>query len=397
LIENFELKLNTIAKAWVGDEYTQKQLQYLGVNPSEWPECVAKSVLLRFEAEKDREYARVVATNTLIKLESVPVPEDGDVFRIEYRRELLKARGLDLARRIEKNPERVEDLISDFRTGRDSAVIMRDLKTLIGPTIQDMERRIESGHALVVLKGWERLSVGIGGFNPQRVSLLVAGSGVGKTMFALNLAMSANKSGHKVLFFNMEMGETDIVCRIIQAQTHVSYSDIIRGKINFPKIEGLFDELLRSKDILISDGSALTLDQIISAAMVHLEGEKNGFVFVDYDQKIISRSHDEEWKSLLKTVERLEECAKKANAHIMILSQGNDEGEVKASRRAKQPASTVLHFGKTERNEWFVRTTKNRFGEPNFSLSVDVDGATSRITEKDPCDISRMLMPDVGF
>ena len=131
--------------------------------------------------------------------------------------------------------------------------------------------------------------------------------------------------------------------------------------------------------------------------MLHLEGESYGFVIVDYDQKIISKNSDEEWKSVLKTVEMLEECTKQTNAHILVLSQGDDEGQPKASKRSKQPASAVLHLGKNDDNEWFIRTTKNRFGNPNLVIPLAVDGATSRIAELDDRPVNPFPRARVGF
>ena len=70
------------------------------------------------------------------------------------------------------------------------------------------------------------------GFRGGDLVILAARPGVGKTSFALNLAVNAAKSGAAVAFFSLEMSAGQLVQRILCAEARVSLSKIRAGFIS---------------------------------------------------------------------------------------------------------------------------------------------------------------------
>src|SRR5690606_19276056 len=92
-------------------------------------------------------------------------------------------------------------------------------------------KKVQTSQSRKLIPGWEKLSRLIGGFNPGRVSVLIAESGVGKTMCALNLSLCASKS-EPTLFINMEMTKNDIVARFVQMGARIKSEDWHTGAWN---------------------------------------------------------------------------------------------------------------------------------------------------------------------
>jgi predicted ATP-dependent serine protease len=140
---------------------------------------------------------------------------------------------------------------------------------------------------------------------------------------------------------------------------------------------------------MMTDGRALTLNQIIGQIVMAREKYGIQFVVVDYDQKIRMSGRGEEWQLVQKAVEDLEECAKANNVHIMLLAQGDEEGAVKSSKRAQQPAATIFEFTETN-GKYAIRSKKNRFGARRWRMSVNADPSMSLVTEGELVDETQL-------
>ena len=79
-------------------------------------------------------------------------------------------------------------------------------------------------------------------------------------------------------------------------------------------------------------------------------------------------------------VVELEAAAKATRSHLLLLAQGNEEGDIKSSSRSKQPTSVVLHFLKDNLNRYIIKSIKTRFAKP-FSLEVSFDAARTQVSE----------------
>ncbi len=387
---NWESFLNQIVIDTVYMPTRAELYKRLGVDWQAWPECRAKDIAKRFErraAEKSPSAARVSVASDLEGLEGLLMPEETFQIQAMYQDMASFGRGQQLAQKIMASPGDAQQLVSDFNQNRVSSVKPTSLYENIGPTLKILEEEIDRGEVVKPLFGWPLLTEMISGINPGRVTILVAGTGVGKTNLTINFALAAIEKD-PVLFFNMEMTMKDIVSRFIRSGAKIRAKEWNEGKFDYAYVVGAWATSIENKKpLLITDGRALTLSEIVSTTYLENDKHNLGLVVVDYDQKIRTTYKAEEWQALQKAVEELEECAKATNTHMIILAQGDEKGDPKASKRIKQSASTVLNFYE-ENSEFYIKGIKTRHSKNSQVLRVKYEPSKSLVVE------DRMIDPE---
>ncbi len=355
----------------------------LGFEHDAWPECQAKRLMGEFEGlRKDRgdDYARFTLMSKIKTMDTKSeLPEEQGELSLLFDQAKTYGQAYQLSEKIRSAPLDLEKHIDEYRKKRSNKVETFLFHEAIDDTLAKQMESVEKNEIRVLIPGWEKLSKKVGGFNPGRVSMLVAKTGVGKTMLALNLAVAASEH-MATIFFNMEMAKRDIISRLIQAGAKIKSEDWYSGNWNFENIGKLREEAVKRKPIIITDGRALTLNQILGQIVIAKEQYGVQIAFIDYDQKIRLGGRDDEWRQVQRAVEEMEEVAKGSNVHIMLLAQGDDDGEVKSSKRAQQPAATIFEF--TESNGAYgLKSKKNRFGKRKWSMKVNCSPEMSLVTE----------------
>ena len=71
------------------------------------------------------------------------------------------------------------------------------------------------------------------GFQPGNFVIIAARPGMGKTSFALNMAVSAarERTGEPIAFFSLEMSNNELIQRLISSEARISMNDMRRGNI----------------------------------------------------------------------------------------------------------------------------------------------------------------------
>jgi hypothetical protein len=388
---DFELLLNTIAKNILLDQNFETQMRFLKIDFTEWPECLAKKIMREYDVGcklKGREFSRFMVYDQF-KVNDLPISKeidgDGEAFKYSYLKKLNSWRGREIGMKILENPEKYEDIYFQFNSKKHSSELrLFDIADEVRNVIARMDEKRLSGMATVKIKGFELLSEMIGGFNPQRLAILHARTGLGKTTIAQNFAMAAAATGFKSIFINMEMGVDDFVGRAMQAKIGATGMEWRAGNFNAEKLGIEVGKMQDHAKIVFTDGKAITIDEIESIAIIETENEKMSFIFIDYDQKIEHNMRVEEWMALKRISERLEQLAIKTNSFILMLSQSTEEERIAASQRSMQPTSAVLSFFKQkdiDGTRFFIRAQKNRFAIRDNLLELNYDPATGKITE----------------
>lgn len=119
--------------------------------------------------------------------------------------------------------------------------------------------------------------------------ILAARPGVGKTSFALNLAVNAAKSGAAVAFFSLEMSTGQLVQRILCAEARVSLSKIRGGFVSEGDWSAIADAMnsLSHLELYIDDSPGLSILEARAKArreLRHASGAGKGLIIVDYLQ-----------------------------------------------------------------------------------------------------------------
>jgi len=142
------------------------------------------------------------------------------------------------------------------------------LQDVIVETIRQIEESKNDKEDITgVPSGYASLDAITGGWQKSDLIILAARPSVGKTAFALNLAMNAAMDTHKpggVAIFSLEMSSSQIVKRMLSAVTEVRLENITRGRLEdyeFEQINHRMDKLARAP-IFLDDQAGLNIFEL---------------------------------------------------------------------------------------------------------------------------------------
>jgi replicative DNA helicase len=168
----------------------------------------------------------------------------------------------------------------------------------------------------------------LGGLQRSDLIILAARPSVGKTAFAVNLALRVAQQGIAVGIFSMEMSIDQVVDRLISAASGVSLWKLRTGKLShtdehddFLRITTACDEL-KTLPIYIDDTPSPNILQMRAMAR-RLQADRGlGLVVVDYLQLMASRKQYESPVQQVTEISRgLKGLAKELNIPVLAISQ----------------------------------------------------------------------------
>ncbi|MBC7936038.1 MAG: replicative DNA helicase [Rhizobacter sp.] len=220
------------------------------------------------------------------------------------------------------------------------------------------------------------------GWQPTDLIILAARPSVGKTAFALNLARTAALNAQKptaVAFFSLEMSSSQLVQRILSAESEIMLEKIARGKLEEHEMKQLykkgFDRLSKAP-IFIDDSAALNIFEL-RAKCRRLKNKHNvGIIIIDYLQ-LMSGSADRNSnreQEISKISRDLKSLAKELQVPIIALSQLSREVEKRKEGNKMPQLSDLRESGAIEQDADLVmflyrpeyyEVTSDEFGESN--------------------------------
>lgn len=171
-----------------------------------------------------------------------------------------------------------------------------------------------------------------GGWGPQQMITVGARTGIGKSVFAVNNAISAMQADESVLFFSLEMSEEEILARFIAAMAMLNVGDVEQGKLT-PEEQIKHDEtldIIRNSKLTLETEGQWTIEEIKAKAMEVAQSE-NGldFIILDYLQLMsVARPGNKSRQEIVAEISRsVKNLAKELDIPIMVLVQLNSRVE----------------------------------------------------------------------
>ena len=163
--------------------------------------------------------------------------------------------------------------------------------------------------------------------------------GVGKTSFALNLAVNAAAKGVSVAFFSLEMSSIEVAQRLLSARSKVDLSAIRGAKIRPNQWHDLLEATtdLSQLDIMIDDNPDTTVTEIRAKARRMLHNKEKGLVIIDYLQLVSppsgGRRSDSRATEVSEMSRGIKIMAKDLKVPVIALSQLSRESERRTGKR----------------------------------------------------------------
>lgn len=151
-----------------------------------------------------------------------------------------------------------------------------------------MEKARERGSIITgVPSGFNILDKWTAGLQPSNLIVVGGRTAMGKTSFALNIAMHVGLSeGRGVVIFSMEMSRVELTERLLCSQARIDSSDYRTGRISDEGLEKIVNTtgVLYNAPIFIDDTGDITMLEMRSKARQLMARENVGLIIVDYIQ-----------------------------------------------------------------------------------------------------------------
>ena len=203
----------------------------------------------------------------------------------------------------------------------------RDYTSVKDVMFTDMDiiskRSMQSGSLTGVTSGFRDLDNKLGGFQKSDLIIVAARPGMGKTAFALNVALNAaEKGGANVLIFSMEMSKEQLGQRLIAMKANVDMEDISKGNVQGDKWREIIvaSETIGQCNINIDDTPHPSVYEIRNKCRRMKANQGLDLIVVDYLGLMIEKADNvvQEVSQLTRSFKLL---AREMDCPVILLSQ----------------------------------------------------------------------------
>lgn len=176
------------------------------------------------------------------------------------------------------------------------------------------------------------------GFQKGDYVIVAARPSVGKTAFALNLALNiAQKNQKTVGFFSVEMPARQMMMRLVASQSYVNYNSIQTGHLAKNEALKVKDGLvlLSSLPLYIDETPGIKIsDIVIKTRKLKQENSNLAAIFIDYIGLVTTHKKTESRQLEVSEISRtLKELARELDITVVALSQLSREVEKRPNKR----------------------------------------------------------------
>lgn len=204
------------------------------------------------------------------------------------------------------------------------------------------DAKTRGGQLTGIKTGYQSLDSVTNGFQRGDLIILAARPSVGKTAYALNIALKAatyNKDG-AVAIFSLEMGADQLMTRMLSADSAVAGDKLKKG-INITSEDDIrileSANRLAKLNIVIDDNSLVTTSSILSKCRKLKADQGLNLIVIDYLQLITSPNYSRESRQqeVSEISRSLKSIARELDVPIIALSQLSRDVEKRTGNKPK--------------------------------------------------------------
>ena len=211
------------------------------------------------------------------------------------------------------------------------------LGDLITPTIDELTELQNGGQETGVPTGFYDLDKLTHGLRAGQMIIIAARPGVGKSTLAMDFMRSASLAhGRTSVIFSLEMSASEIVMRLLSAESEVKLSDMRGGNVSGDDWTKINDTLNRIQDapLFIDDSPNLTMMEIRTKARRLKQQHGLDLIVLDYLQLMSSGKKVESRQQEVSEFSRsLKLLAKELEVPVIAISQLNRGPEARTDKR----------------------------------------------------------------
>ena len=279
-------------------------------------------------------HAKIVSSKALVR-------------RAVYAGREIAADGMTDPGEVEEFLDSAEQKVFEIARARQASPYQR-VKAIVHDVFQSIEAASErDGKVTGIPTGFDDLDEKTAGLQPGDLVIIAGRPSMGKTAFALNLAINAalredpDANGRKfhTLILSLEMGREQLVRRMLCSEGRVDASKVRIGNVGTDDWPRLIEAAnwLSQAPLFVDDTAALTVLEVRAKARRLAAEEHLDLVVIDYMQlmqgssKASKESREREISEISRSLKGL---AKELSVPVVALSQLNRQLE---SRQDKRP------------------------------------------------------------
>ena len=287
---------------------------------------------------------------------------------VSKRRSLVMAMN-EIEAKAYETPTDMKAFVSKIESSVAQVAERRDMRpyqhisSFLGTAVDEAHHLDDvSFDSTIVNTGFATLDEMLAGLRAGQLIVVGARPAVGKTSFALTLALNAVRQGVKVGIFSLEMSGKELAQRIICAESGISISQFRMGTIPKASWDAVAAACcdIPGNGIEIEDRANMTIGDICATAARMLRGAVCGLIVIDYLQLISSAFDDAKFQNRAVEVgeisRRLKVLAKELGVPVVTLAQLSRQAEfhpgaphlsdLRESGSIEQDADTVLFLSR---------------------------------------------------
>lgn len=241
----------------------------------------------------------------------------------------------------DSTPEALVDQAQQIIFGIDRSAEKVDYESmdqLMDPALTEIDLiQQQGGLAQGVSTGFHRLDDLTNGLQGGQMVIVAARPGVGKSTIALDFMRSASiAQGKTSVIFSLEMSKSEIMLRILSAETGIRLSNMRSGRMGVEDWSTLAErsEAIREAPLFIDDSPNLTMMQIRSKARQLKQKHGLDLLVLDYLQLMSSGKRVESRQQEVSEFSRqLKLLAKELDIPVVAISQLNRGPEARTDKR----------------------------------------------------------------
>lgn len=232
-------------------------------------------------------------------------------------------------------------LAGHLESGAVSNNCLRDMERLMQDTLEQMDKRVENNRNGITgiptgLRELDRLTAG---WQQGDLNIIAARPSVGKTAFALHLALAAGRAGKHVLVNSLEMQGERLGDRWLCAQAaNVDAGHLKTGLLDAGERQQALEaaRLLSALPVYVDDNPKMSMDHIRSSALLQKSKGRCDLLIIDYlqlcEMKSGQKNRNRE-QEVAEASRKAKLIAKELVIPVILLCQLNRECEMRADKR----------------------------------------------------------------
>mgnify|MGYP000760588470 FL=1 len=232
-------------------------------------------------------------------------------------------------------------LAGHLESGAVSNNCLRDMERLMQDTLEQMDKRVENNRNGITgiptgLRELDRLTAG---WQQGDLNIIAARPSVGKTAFALHLALAAGRAGKHVLVNSLEMQGERLGDRWLCAQAaNVDAGHLKTGLLDAGERQQALEaaRLLSALPVYVDDNPKMSMDHIRSSALLQKSKGRCDLLIIDYlqlcEMKSGQKNRNRE-QEVAEASRKAKLIAKELDIPVILLCQLNRDCETRADHR----------------------------------------------------------------